>query len=140
MLKKFAIIKNGIVSNVAVAEDKWPFDDENIELADDEMVNIGWCVKNGKIVVPYTALPNSPAETRISDTELKYTFLKDQELAMHNHIEGGRHTTEILSGSFKIIRNGKESVANVGDKLKFTKTENHSITALEAGEILNTQY
>lgn len=140
MLKKFAIIKDGIVSNVAVAEDKWPFDDENIELADDEMVNIGWSVKNGKIVVPYTALPNSPAETRISDTELKYTFLKDQELAMHNHIEGGRHTTEILSGSFKITRNGKESVANVGDKLKFTKTENHSITALEAGEILNTQY
>jgi len=140
MLKKFAIIENGVIINIAVAEDKWPFDQEHIELADDQMVNIGWKVKDGAIVVPYTALPNSPTQIQVSDTELKYVFLKDQELAMHNHIEGGRHTTEILSGSFKIIRNGKESIANVGDKLKFTKTENHSITALEAGEILNTQY
>ena len=140
MLKKFAIIENGVIINIAVAEDKWPFDQEHIELADDQMVNIGWKVKDGAIVVPYTELPNSPTQIQVSDTELKYVFLKDQELAMHNHIEGGRHTTEILSGSFKIIRNGKESIANVGDKLKFTKTENHSITALEAGEILNTQY
>lgn len=140
MLKKFAIIKDGVIVNIAVAEDKWPFDDENLELADDQPVNIGWKIVDGAVEVPYTALPNSPTEIRISDTELKYSFLKDQELAMHNHVGGGRHTTEILSGSFKIIRNGKESVANAGDKLKFTKTENHSITALEVGEILNVQY
>lgn len=139
-MKKFAIVENGVIVNVAVAEDKWPFDQENIELMDDQRANIGWVVKNGVIQIPYTELPNSPTESQISETTIKYNFAVGQELAMHNHKEGGKHNTEILSGKFKIIRNDKESIVEAGDKLKFTKTENHSITAIEAGEILNTQY
>jgi quercetin dioxygenase-like cupin family protein len=140
MLKKFAILENNVIVNISVAEDKWPFDHDHIELTDDQHVDIGWTVKNGEVQIPYSALPNAPTETQVSDTSIKYTFAVGQELAMHNHKEGGKHTTEILSGSFKIIRNDKETTATVGDKLKFTKTENHSITAIEAGEILNTQY
>lgn len=141
MMKKFAIIENGTIVNIGVADDEWPFKHQTvIEISDDTPVGIGWSVVKGKIVIPYEILTAHLKTEVISETETKYIFEPGHELPMHNHVLGGKHTTEILEGEFKIIRNGKESVAKVGDKLKFTKTEDHSITAITAGSIINKTY
>jgi quercetin dioxygenase-like cupin family protein len=142
MLKKFAIIENDIIVNIAMAEDVWPFEDQvSIELSDTDIAEIGWNITNNQVVVPNNRKPNYPFTETISDTEIKFTFKEGDEIVMHNHkLDGGRHTTTILSGEFKIVRGNTESTAVAGDFIKFTKTENHSITAITPGSTLNTFY
>lgn len=68
-VKKFAIVKDGVVSNIAIAEDVWPFEnDEAIELTDEQQVNIGWSVVDGVIVVPVVETPAAPTEPPVEPT------------------------------------------------------------------------
>jgi quercetin dioxygenase-like cupin family protein len=142
MLKKFAIIEGGIITNIAVADDIWPFKEQvSLELSETEQAEIGWGVIDNKVVIPENKKSNYPITETISDKEVKFTFNPGDEISTHNHkIDGCRHTTTILSGEFKIVKGVIESTAVEGDVIKFTKTENHSITAITSGSTLNTLY
>jgi hypothetical protein len=63
MVKTFAKITDGIVTNFALAEDVWPFeDDPHIEVPSELRVEIGWSYLDKKFVdlrEPYVpTLPN----------------------------------------------------------------------------------
>jgi quercetin dioxygenase-like cupin family protein len=142
MFKKFAIVENNIITNIAVADDVWPFEDQiSVELSETEQAEIGWSIIDGVVIVPPNRKPNYPFSETVSNNQIKFTFKPGDEIITHNHkLDNGRHTTTILSGEFKIVKGNTESTAVEGDVIKFTKTENHSITAITAGSTLNTLY
>jgi hypothetical protein len=141
-MNKYAIIENGLISNILIADGEWPFKEQVVlEIVGDQQAEIGWSIVDGKIIVPDNKKHNYPKSIQISETETQFYFEVGDEIGTHNHrVDNGRHTTKIISGVYKITRGEKESEANVGDVLKFTKTENHSILALFPGSIVNTKY
>ena len=68
MIKTFAKVSGGIVINLALAEDVWPFaDNPYIEVPNGLMVSVGWGHTNGQFIdltpPPAVAAANQPTST-----------------------------------------------------------------------------
>lgn len=139
-MTQFAIIENGVVVNITEAKADWVPEDGVVAIGyAGHSFSIGDLYVGGVHTALNAAIDHSNHPTsEVNGLATTYTFTPGQAIPSHNHANGGRHITEVVSGGFTILRDGDSSFHGPGDTLSFSATEEHTITCETAGVIVNT--
>jgi hypothetical protein len=86
MIKTFAKIENGIVTNIALAEDTWPFEnDPHIEIPEGVQVGIGWSYDGTSFIAPSepeVVIQTIPEATSATPLQFLEKFNDEEQLAI----------------------------------------------------------
>lgn len=115
-MKHYAIIKNGRVDNIAIAEGAWPFDDVAIEIQPGQC-DIGWSY-DGSFVEPEK--PVKPRNIAAEIAALEQTTLMPRAtrefMLTYMEIEAAKANLSIEQ--LKAVNSGYKKVKELDDQIK----------------------
>ena len=98
MSKTFAIIKDGVVANIAVAETIWPFkEDIAIEIPDINLPSIGWKYDSIKgIINPNAAVVNISTVLELDSKTVAKQYLADTDWYIIRKLENNTEIPQVI--------------------------------------------